>query len=133
MSLQNKIWTTLLSLSVIVQMSLTLTYFVYLKESPLFAETGEGTPLLIVKVVMLVAGMNEIAISGSLLYLLQRHRAGTSFLQSESILKRIVWLIGASSLIIVAFGLTSTLFLWIAPQSVGHIALQLNSSKCRAT
>lgn len=48
---------------------------------------------------------------------------------SESMLKRIVWLIGSAAVSIVVYGLVSVLVRALHPDSFANLALEINSSK----
>lgn len=71
---------------------------------------------------------NEVALSGSLLYLMYQRRSG--FRESDSILKRIAWLISSSAILIVVYGTCTIIVACVSPRSFANIAIQSNASKC---
>lgn len=110
-------------------MSMMLAYFVDLNDTRLLYDLGNRKPFLMVVVVIGVGLFNEVALSGSLLYFIYQRRSG--FHESDSILKRIAWLISSSAVIIVIYGTICVLAICISPHSFGNLALQMNASKCK--
>ena len=107
-----------------------MTNFAEMEDTNLFANVNSGMPFRVVNATIGVALFNEVALSGSLLYLLHVRSRGTKTAQTgkESVVKRIVWLISSSALVIVMYALVWVLVRALDPDSFANFALEINSS-----
>lgn len=114
---------------IIVQLTFVLIYFGELYNAKLLSQLSSGTADAISKATVITAIVNEMALSGSLVFLLYRSRNPAPFETSDSLVKRLITFTLSTGVIIVIFGLILLVAHFAVPKTFLPFALDFNVSK----
>ena len=124
---RSKLLVAFFSFLIIVELVIYIFCYVEATRSKLFIELASHTPVSFEIALASVQLATEIALSGSLLFLLCKSR--TAMRSSDPIIKRIITCFVSTGFIIIFYGVALLVSLLVASKTFLTVALDINSSK----